>query len=381
MEGTALMHVTMRDTDLLPMGELRVTDVHQVVRRNDVSTWSMEINARPGESWEDYTDGMGVIIHDDHGDPLTGPHTEEEFDRDGARRTLKLQGVCDNVLLADHIIIPDPDHPTDGAEVDVWRMTGPAETVMRALVNAQIGPDAPDLYRIPDLTLEPDQGRGAEVTVSGRYDNLLETMQELATTGGVDFRITQVGRRRVLQFREGEDLARAVRLEEERGGITKLNLKRKAPTVTEAIAGGSGSGKTRKMWRDTQPTTWGRRITEFVDRPSTSDTNELQQAVEKALRDGQEQVSCTFETADTAHIKYGRDYQLGDRITLHADRVTVQDTVQVADVRWRAGARTVSLQVGPVADESKLAEDSPIPAKMRQRLRELSQQVRRRQTD
>lgn len=374
------MRVLMRDTDLLPLGELRVKDVQAVSRRNDVGTWQVTVNARPGESWEDYADGMGVLIEDDD-TTISGPHIEWEFERDGGRRSLKLRGVDDNTVLADHIIIPDPANPTDDQEVDVWRMTGPAETVMRALVDAQIGPSAPALYQIPNLTLDPDLGRGSEVTVSGRYENLLETMQELAETGGVDFRVVQVGRRLVLRFREGEDLSRAVRLREEHGGITRLTLKRTAPTVTEVIVGGLGSGATRKMWRDTQPTSWHRRITDFVDRQTASDENELQQAAEKALADGQEAVSVTFETADTKNIKYGREYGIGDTITLHADMATVTDIVQVSDMSWHHGSRTVSVQVGPVPDESKLAENSPIPAKLRKRLSELSQMVRRRQTD
>lgn len=374
------MRVLMRDTDLLPLGELRVTDVQAVVRRNDVGTWAATVNAIPGESWEDYGDGMGVLIEDEYA-TVSGPHIEWEFDRDGGKRVLKLRGVDDNAVLAAHVIIPDPESPTDDQQVDVWRMTGPAETVMRTLVDQQIGPSAPADYRVPKLTLDPDQGRGSEVTVNARYDNLLETMQELAETGGVDFRVVQDGRRLVLRFREGEDLSRAVRLQEEQGGVTRLNLKRKAPTVTEVIVGGSGSGKTRKMWRATQPTSWGRRITEFVDRPSTSDPNELQQAAEKALLDGQESVSVTFETADTKHIKFGRDYGLGDTITLHADMATVTDVVQVADISFQRGARRASAQVGPVADESKLAENSPIPALLRKRLAELSQMVRRRQNE
>jgi hypothetical protein len=252
---------------------------------------------------------------------------------------------------------------------------------MRTLVDQQIGPSAPTDYRVDGLVLEPDQGRGGQVTVSARYDNLLETMQELAETGGVNFRVVQDGRRLVLRFREGEDLSRAVRLQEEQGGVTKLNLKRKAPTATEVIVGGSGSGATRKMWRDTQPTTWHRRVTQFVDRPSTSDPNELQQAAEKALADGQESVSVTFETADTRTIKFGREYDIGDTITLQADLATVTDVVQVADISLQNGSRRASVQVGPVADESKLAETSPIPALLRKRLAELSQMVRRRQTE
>jgi hypothetical protein len=135
------------------------------------------------------------------------------------------------------------------------------------------------------------------------------------------------------------------------------------------------------MWRDTQPTTWHRRVTQFVDRPSTSDPNELQQAAEKALADGQESVSVTFETADTRTIKFGREYDIGDTITLQADLATVTDVVQVADISLQNGSRRASVQVGPVADESKLAETSPIPALLRKRLAELSQMVRRRQTE
>lgn len=71
---------------------------------------------------------------------------------------------------------------------------GPAETVMRELVNEQAGTLALDLRAVAGLAVGAGGGRGN--TVRGRWTwehNLLEVLQSLTAPGGIDFYIHRTG--------------------------------------------------------------------------------------------------------------------------------------------------------------------------------------------
>ncbi len=249
---------------------------------------------------------------------------------------------------------------------------------MRRLVNEQIGPSAPADYKVANLTIAPDLARGKSVSVSERFTNILEVLQAQATAATLLFTVRQTGRD--LQFRVGEarDLTKAVRLTRHNGAVGKYRTEASAPEATEAIVGGVGSGATRKMWRVANPVgEWGRRVTKFVDRQSTSSETELQQAAENELENKGEKASVTFEANDIPRLRYGRDYVVGDKITVNLDESLIQDTLQVAEMSWDEKGRVTKMQVGPVADESKLNPSTGVVLDL---YKQIWAEVRRNQT-
>ena len=374
-----MLSVQSRGPNLERGGPLPVIEATVVHRNNSVSGWSVKCDGRDPRV-QAFQEGWGVLIQD--GDWwVSGPAIEIEDDHSAASNewTVTIRGVSDETVLDDMVTIPNPAQGATGTGTDLWKASGPAETVIRRLVDEQIGPSAPADYRVPRLVLSPNQARGGTVSVSTRFRNLLEEVQEQASAGGLLFRVAQEGELIRLSFSEGRDLSRAVRLTRANGGVGAAKLTRTAPTVTEAIVGGVGSGATRKMWRvanDTAP--WGRRVTRFVDRQSTADENELQQAAEQELEGGQAKSSVTFDANDLPHLKFGRDFTIGDTITvgMGGDAI-VSDVLQIADVRWTSAGRDVRLQVGPVADESKLNQAS---GELVALVKKLSQQTRQLQT-
>lgn len=362
------MQVLMRDPALHRRGVLPALEVKAIDRCNRLGAWSVTVNGND-RRWERFTEGWGVLIQDDAW-TMSGPAVEitEQASESSRERTVTIKGVDDKTVLDDSLTIPNPEEGATGKGTDLWRGEGVGETIIRRLINEQVGPDAPDDYRIPTLVLEPDRGRGETITVSTRWRNLLEEVTEQAEAAGLVFRVVQDGHSLVVRFGQGRDLTRAVRLTRHNGGVGQYTLSRYAPDATEVIVGGLGSGATRKMWRvpgDTAP--WGRRITRFVDRQSTADENEMQQVAEEELKKGEAKSSVTFDARDIATAKFGHHFETGDRITVDLDDYTpdseqtarrVSDTVQIAELTWNASGRDVRLQVGPEPDETKLNQAS-----------------------
>jgi hypothetical protein len=368
MEGGVLMQVLMRDPGLRRRGILPALEVKAIDRCNQLGAWSVTVNGND-RRWERFLEGWGVLIQ--HGDwIMSGPAVEitEQASESSRERTVTIKGVDDKTVLDDSLTIPNPAEGATGKGTDLWKGSGVGETIIRRLINEQIGPGAPADYRIPHLILEPDRGRGATITVSTRWRNLLEEVAEQAQAAGLVFRVVQDGPNLVVKFEQGRNLARAVRLTRHNGGVGQYTLSRYAPDATEVIVGGVGSGATRKMWRvakDTAP--WGRRITHFVDRQSTADENELQQVAEEELKKGEAKSSVTFDARDIATARFGQNFQTGDRITVDLDDYTpdaeqttrrVSDVVQIAELTGSASGVDVRLQVGPEPDETKLNQAS-----------------------
>lgn len=348
------MKVQMRDPTLQHRGTLPVISGSAVFRNNDVSTWQLNVDGNNPRS-NRFKPGWGIRILDDYGNQLlSGPaiSIEEVVSADNTTRTLNISGLSDDVYLMDSLIIPDPEKGAE-ANADLWKASGPIETVVKKLVDEQIGPSAPDDYRIEHLIVSPDEKRGKSVSVSERFTNMLEVMQE--QIGDLLFSIQQTGRNLEFIVAEPRDYRRKIRLTRHNAAVGRYTAERSAPTATEVIVGGVGTGSTRKLWRELgEVGEWGRRITTFVDRQSTSDSNELKQAAENELEDKGEKASVTFEANELERLKYGRDFRIGDKITVDLDGSLIQDTLQIVEFSWDHTGRKAQMQVGPVADESKL---------------------------
>lgn len=371
------MKIQMRDDSLQHRGTLPVISGSAVLRCNNYSTWSLVVDGNNPRS-QRFQPGWGIRAFDPFGNQiLSGPATgiETVVSGDNKTRALNITGVSDDIYLSDSLVIPNPQEGAT-ANSDLWKAKGPAETVMRRLVNEQIGPAAPDDYRVDRLIVSTDQGRGEDVSVSERFTNILEILQE--QSGDLLFGIRQDGHDLRFWVDTQRDYTKTVRLTRHNGAIGEYRTEYTAPEATEAIVGGVGSGATRKMWRvANDPGRWGRRVTKFVDRQSTSDENELQQAAETELENKGEQASVTFDANEIKRLQYGRDFVVGDKITIDLDGSLIQDTLQVVEMSWDETGRSMKMQVGPTADESKLNQATGAVLEL---YKQIWSEVRRNQT-
>lgn len=374
------MQVEIRNHDLAPRGVLPSLSGKAVLRNNSVSTWSVEANGNDPR-WRRAQPGWHVRITD-HGAPLVaGIITEftETASPDNHTRTISVSGVSYHALLANALVIPNPPSVTGQLPAqDMWKGQGPAGEVIRRLVREQIGPTAPADYRVPYLRVPDSTIKGKDVQVSERFTNLLDVVKAQAEAGALVTFFDTDNAEVSLRLREPRDLARAVRLTRANGGIGGYTLTQQAPDATEVIVGGAGTGTTRKLWRATRPDPhWGIHVTRFVDRQSTTDSNELKQAADKELDDGQAKSLVTFDAHPAPNRRFGDDYQLGDKITADLDGQTITDTLQIAEITWDAKKTSTRFQIGPTADETQLNQAT---GRLNARVRELSRQLRQTET-
>lgn len=226
----------------------------------------------------------------------------------------------DLALIVGHVAYPDPTQvATAQTTVAHWTMTGTAENVLRALVDANAGPGALASRRVPQLVLGPAAGVGSTITLTLRYDPLGDAMRAAATAGGgLGFRTVQVGNQIQFQVYEPADRSLNVRFSQALGNLRSVSYDPDAPTATVAIVAGQGEGTARQIREivDSAAVSKWWRLETFVDQRQTNVVAELDAAGASTLTGTGEQVKLTTVTVDTPSQQYGRDYQLGDVVTV-----------------------------------------------------------------
>lgn len=230
-----------------------------------------------------------------------------------------------------------------------------AETVIRTLVNVNCGPGAQSDRQIPGLTLGAIAGVGTNTTVTTRFEPLLDACRRAALNGGgLGFRTHVEGGQIVFDTFQPADLTATARFSKGLGNLRSVSYKISAPTVTEALVGGSyteadpsadppvvedrtyldvGNYSAFEDW-------W--RVEQYVDSSAEDDSKgELTSDGFEALNSGAPSVELATVTVDTEDLKAGRDFGLGDLVT-----VALPTGLEVADI-----VRSIHLQATPESGE------------------------------
>jgi hypothetical protein len=166
------------------------------------------------------------------------------------------------------------------------------------------------------------------------------------------------------------DLSKSVRFSTDLGNLREFTWSLTAPTVTRVIVACQGTGKGRYLYQQIDTETeaeWGLQIEQFLDRrdlpikadPTTgapikadlSVTDEqfatAQQAVidaaTEALSQGAKNGNFQIYPVDTEQIKFGRDYFVGDRVTISVDGTEYQDIVREVSITVDQGGQTETI--------------------------------------
>lgn len=339
------LQVMARADDLTRLGE--VTDyssLEMVLRYNDVGTFLLTMDA-DGPGAQLMAGAGGVVVTRDGQPVLSGSVETEQRVMEGGRGTLVLAGKDDTQWLQHALALPVPSGPPyTAAAYDVRK--GAAETVLRQYVDLNLGPGAQTARRLPGLTLAADQARGATVTGNARFQTLLELLQHLGLAGGVGFRIVQVGLGLQFQVYVPADLRRTAVFSVGLGNLAGYDYSRSAETATYVYVAGQGEGTARTIVEGGVATTLPRRREAFRDQRDTDDAAALAQSRDEALVEGAGTNALTLTPIDTDSVAYGRDYGLGDTVTVIVDGIQLQDVVRQVKLVYEGPAEQVTPTVG-----------------------------------
>lgn len=320
--------VEVRNSSLARVGMLTEQDLvgfTAVLRFNQVGSWKVILPVGNPLAEALKQPGAGLIVTSPSGVIMSGPTTAVITSQsiDDVSGTYTISGVDDSILLGERLAYPTPSTADVTAQTSAYDVrTGVAETVMKAYIDANIGPSAPAVRKVSGMTVQATAGLGSSVTAQARFQTLQELLTGLADVTNLGFTIEQVGA--VLQFQvyAPTDRSAYVRLDLDNGRLTKSEYSYSTPKVTRAIVGGTGDLTARTFLERTSSdslaseTAWGRRIEVFNDQRSTAEAAKLQQYGDELLStDGKTLVSVSISPTDDQSMLFGVDWNLGDKVT------------------------------------------------------------------
>ncbi|MEU7376533.1 siphovirus ReqiPepy6 Gp37-like family protein [Streptomyces albidoflavus] len=260
--------------------------------------------------------------------PLEEPqHYTWDLGGSAGHGTVAVQFTDDLARIAGYLTHPEPDRAFSAQTTTsdkVRKITDSAEEIIRTLVDENCGQGALAPRRIERLLLDSPAGVGSTRTVSTRFEPLLDACRTAAATDGLGFRTYQNGDQIYFGVYAPADRTAEARFSAGLGNLRAVSHTLAAPTATsELVQGGNNPaddpGNTRAYVEVTSgaATDWYR-VEKFVEQSGTDDDSEgeLTQAGRLAFGNDNPQASLSMLTVDTEDLRAGRDYQLGDRVTV-----------------------------------------------------------------
>jgi hypothetical protein len=206
--------------------------------------------------------------------------------------------------------------------------SGNAETVMKELVHYNAGDGAcVDMFgprAIPHLAVKTNYGRGGDVVVNSRGENLLAQIQDIAIAGGVYFYVTQNGTDLEFEVYTGADLTDGdLIFSVESGTLKEYEYTLGLPIANMVIGVGPNPGVDKIMLPSADPISiaqygrfegWESAATgQASDTPAEINTN-MGATNQIALLSEAYNAQLTLTIQETDQIRFPRDFYVGDKV-------------------------------------------------------------------
>jgi len=362
--------VEFRDSGLVRRGSIPVSDLKLKFQPvyNGVGSWLLTLPAEHRAVPYLRTPGAGIIITNlVTGDILMSGSTSKPTKKAtiaDPKGMVSIAGLDDNRLAFDARAFQQPsnaDVSTQNVSHDVRQ--GPGSTIMRAYVNANIGPGSPVGRRGTSLRnaiiLGPDPVVGLTTTQRARQDNLGDLLNKIASeAGGVGWRFVQVGNKIEFQTYEPQDRSAFIRLDVVNGTLQETNIEVAPPELTRSIVAGQGELEERQFIQVTTTESlqaeadWGLIIEDFKDQRQTNVVEELEQAGLGDLNErGFTKVAVKAVPSNDQTMIFLTDFFLGDKVSvvIEGQEQPNSNITEAAIVIDETGMKT-AVAIGDVKD-------------------------------
>ncbi|HEY9371541.1 Gp37-like protein [Streptomyces sp.] len=342
--------------------------LYMVLVDSDVGTWQLELKGDHPAAAFLKEPGAGIVVRAAGTDDviMSGSRVSAELTVDSAFPNGKwvFTGETDEAILRDEVVYPS--QVVDVSDTALMSFTPshsrstsvPAEDAICAVVLATVSATAPVARRrYPWFATPISQGRGAVVSRKDRWCTVLESVQKMATLGGLSFSVRQTGPGVVSLIVRVPAVRAGAKWSLESGNLTSASLVYRAPDIDEGIAGDFEGDTTRKFTRRTRAASqaaWGRRRVKFFN-TSEDELAQMQATLDEDLDDGAERAGIKIHPKETAGLRFGEHYQLGDIGTASMAGVDLTDRIRQVVIDHHAGAAP---QVDPSVGDPDVA-DSP----------------------
>ena len=363
--------IEVRDPSYTRIGQFRPTDLvgaKFILKFNNVGSWEMKLpqGSRLGEFLR--LPGYGVIVTGPSGTVLfSGPTLSAQLlqTADNVDGDWSISGVSDDIALIERLAYPTPSTAdvTEQTDASDDRL-GFCETIIKEYVSANIGPNAPAVRQIANLSIQATSNLGETVQGAARFQTLQEVLYGLAQTSNLGYTIEQLGTGLEFKVYSPLDRTSTVRMDMDNAQLSRAEYAYGVAKVTRAIVGGQGEEQYRRFVEVTNTDSlaaeseWSRRIEVFTDGRNSRVTEFLlQDGAEFLVDQGKTIVEIAITPSDDLNMRFGVDWYLGDKVTVVINTLEASAVVTEVGISIEADGVRIGAKVGtPVGleFESKL---------------------------
>lgn len=393
--STDVIYVEIIDKNLISQGPIQFVTLAATLYYNAVGSWSMLVPYSDA-LWNIMMAGDFMVNINWRGLFSFGGKCEQPGYQDSIPGStggvgssvgpyIALSGSDYLALIANRIAYPAPGSAWSAqtaAAADTVSATR-LETAIKHYVNGNVGPGALAARRHSLLDIGADLARGPAISYSVKFGsgvdlNLLDIIRALiAQSGsamGVSVSRNSATHRLIFDCYVPRDLSGKAWFSESLGNLTAVSLSLTDPTVTDALVQGAGtsfvsrsaSGKTQ--WNMTE---------QFIDSSSETDANNLATAAQSAIASGSAGPNLSATAADIPYLTFGRDYGLGDIVTIEVRPGVVYSDVITSVTLTADPTQTPEISVVPTMGWSSNATstDQSIIGQLSARIRTLEKKL------
>ncbi|MFS0697750.1 siphovirus ReqiPepy6 Gp37-like family protein [Streptomyces nitrosporeus] len=304
------------------------------VNFNEPASGSVTLPARP-EYMELLQPGNRLVVIRDGAVWCAGPLEEPQnyswdLQSNASPGTVRVGFSDDLARVAGYLTYPEPtkSFAAQTTTSDMVRRFPAlnAEAIIRALVTENCGPGALPARRIERLVLDTVAGVGTNRTLATRFEPLLDACRTAAVSDGLGFRTRQVGDEIRFGVYAPTDLTDVARFSAGLNNLRSVSFALAAPTGTQQLVQGGNDPAQTATPANTRAyvevssgaaASWYR-VEKLVDKTGVDNdaAGELTQAGVLELGTDNPQASLATVTVDTEDLRAGRDFWLGDRVTV-----------------------------------------------------------------